>query len=57
MPKRKGRAMVRPFAFSPALTLPGLDPGTLFAAGKKDGRVKPGHGETLVSGDDRHCIT
>ena len=27
------------------LTLPGLDPGILFAAAEKDRRVKPGEGE------------
>jgi hypothetical protein len=27
--------------------MPGLDPGILFHGSKKDGRVKPGHGETL----------
>jgi hypothetical protein len=35
------------------LTLPGLDPGILFAAAEKDRRVKPGEGEGLGGHDER----
>jgi hypothetical protein len=38
------------------LTMPGLDPGILFAVTKKDRRVKPGDGERVCGVRSEHRL-